>query len=143
MTDIVALARRLYGKVKWQETPEQIGYLELVEHICDAIRSLYVITGKARQFEEDMIVYDGDGAVEFKEDLKLDEREWVLVTAQIEFYKTVQSAHDDDTSYTTDAMSVTHGDKPYEHIGATIDRLERDRNTIWYRIAGYNQMGVS
>lgn len=50
---------------------------------------------------------------------------------------------DDQTSYTTDAMSVTHGDKPYEHIGATIDRLEGERDRIWYAMVRFNQLGVS
>ena len=50
---------------------------------------------------------------------------------------------DDQTSYTTDAMSVTHGDKPYEHIGATIDRLEGELARIWYAMVRFNQLGVS
>jgi len=54
----------------------------------------------------------------------------------------VQASVDDQTSYTTDAMSVTHGDKPYEHIGQTIDRLEGELARIWYAMARYNQLGV-
>lgn len=50
---------------------------------------------------------------------------------------------DDSVSYTTDAMSVTHGDKPYEHIGATIDRLQKELDVIWSRMVRYNQLGVS
>lgn len=142
-TDIESLARRLFKRIRWQEVPEKVGYRDMVDFIVDAIRMLYVINGKSQQFDEEMFEYDGPYIAKFAEDLKLDEKEWVLLTAQIEFFKTVQTAHDDDTSYTTDAMSVTHGDKPYEHIGATIDRLEKERNTVWYRMVRYNQMGVS
>lgn len=67
----------------------------------------------------------------------------MLLQAQIAFYKWVQASVDDQTSYTTDAMSVTHGDKPYEHIGATIDRLEGERDRIWYSMVRFNQLGVS
>lgn len=50
---------------------------------------------------------------------------------------------DDQTSYTTDAMSVTHGDKPYEHIGQTIDRLQKEMDIVWSRMVRFNQLGVS
>lgn len=50
---------------------------------------------------------------------------------------------DDQVSYTTDAMSVTHGDKPYVHIGQTVDRLEGELARVWYSMIRYNQLGVS
>lgn len=50
---------------------------------------------------------------------------------------------DDQVSYTTDALSVTHGDKPYVHIGSTIDRLEGELARVWYAMPRYNQLGVS
>ena len=133
MTDIVALAKRLHRKINSQRTPVE-----------DAIRQLYVISGRALQYSDEMFEYDKSGnAITFSETLNLDEQEWVLLVAQIEFYKWVQASHDDLVSYSTDAMSVTHGNKPYEHIGATIDRLEGERNRIWYSMVRFNQIGVS
>ena len=46
----------------------------------------------------------------------LDEQEYVLVTAEISFYKKVQTSVSDLVSYTTDAMSVSHGDKPFANL---------------------------
>lgn len=66
----------------------------------------------------------------------------MLLKAQILFYKWVQASVDDQTSYSTDALSVTHGDKPYEHIGSTIDRLEGELARIWYAMVRFNQLGV-
>lgn len=144
MTDIVALAQRLNRKINSQRTPEEVHWTDQVHWIAEAIRQLYVISGRYKEFSDDMFEYDGSGNEEsFSETLSLDEQEWVLLEAQIEFYKWVQASHDDMVSYTTDAMSVTHGNKPYEHIGATIDRLEGERNRIWYTMVRYNQIGVS
>ena len=144
MTDVVSLAQRLYRRINQQTTPEPVGWVDLVHMIEDAIEDLYVISGRSAFFSEDMFEYDESGNVEnFTGTLSLDEEEWVLLEAQIEFYKWVQASHDDMVSYSTDAMSVTHGNKPYEHIGSTIDRLEGERNRIWYTMVRYNQIGVS
>ena len=144
MTDVVALAQRLHRKINSQRTPEEVHWTDQVLWVAEAIRKLYVISGRAIQFNEDMFEYDESGDImSFSETLSPDEVEWVLLEAQIEFYKWVQASHDDMVSYTTDAMAVTHGNKPYEHIGSTIDRLEGERNRIWYAMTRFNQIGVS
>lgn len=144
MTDVVALAQRLHRKINSQRTPEEVHWTDQVHWISEAIRKLYVISGRATKFSDEMFEYDESGNIlSFSDTLSLDEEEWVLLEAQIEFYKWVQSSLDDMVSYTTDAMSVTHGNKPYEHLGETIDRLEGERNRIWYAMTRYNQIGVS
>lgn len=144
MTDVVALAQRLYRRINQQATPEPVGWIDLVHMIEDAIEDLYVLSGRQAQYSEDMFVADESGdRFTFSEDLSLDERKWIIKKAEIEFYKWVQASVDDQMSYTTDAMSVTHGDKPYEHIGQTIDKLREELNRIWYSMVRYNQLGVS
>lgn len=143
MTDITKLANRLYRKIKWQEVPEQIGYPELVDLVCDAISKLYVISGRTFLYDEEKFHRDSMDVVnEFDDTLAQDEIEWVLLECQIEFYKTCQSNVDDLTSYTTDAMAVTHGDKPYKNLGETIDRLKGEQDVIWTRMVRFNQLGV-
>ena len=147
MTDLDMLAKRLFNKIKWQNTPEQIGADDLVDLICDAIRMLFVISGRTNLFSEDMFIYDEEdpdraSPVSFAYDFLIDEIEWILLSAQIEFYKTCQSNVDDLTSYTTDAMAVSHGDKPYKNLGETLDRLTDERNVVWTRMVRFNQLGV-
>lgn len=143
MTNVTHIAERLFRKIKWQEVPEEVNHEDLVDLVCDAIRKLYVISGRALTFSEDMFIDDEHFEIMFSEDLQLDETEWVLLESQIEFYKTCQSNVDNLTSYTTDAMAVTHGDRPYKNLGETIDRLKEEQNTIWYRMVRFNQLGVS
>lgn len=144
MTDVVNLAQRLHRKINAQRTPEEVHWTDQVNWIAEAIRHLYVISGRALTFSEDLFLYDESGNVEsFENDLRLDEQEWVLLDAQIEFFRWVQASLDDMTSYTTDAMAVTHGNKPYEHLAETIDRLEKDRDRIWYTMVRHNQIGVT
>ena len=144
MTDVVALAQKLYRRINQQTMPEPVGWVDLVHMIEDAIEDLYVISGRSLQYSEEMFEMDDSGNVcKFANDLALDERKWVIKKAEIEFYKWVQASVDDQTSYTTDAISLTHGDKPYEHIGETIDKLKHELDRIWYTMTRYNQLGVA
>lgn len=141
MTDVVRLAKRLYQRIEWQNVPETVDVDDMIDMIKDAIRHLYVVTARALMFSEDMFVTDDDGdniAVYFTADLPLDEEEYVLVSAQLIFYKKVQSDVSDLTSYTTDAMSVSHGDKPYANLQGMIDELKNQQNLIYYKMHRYH-----
>lgn len=93
MTDIVALADRLRRRIEWQAVPEDLYPEDLTYFLAEAIRYLYVITGRGPIFEEDMLVMneEGTGYVSFSDDLWPDEKEYILITAEIEFYKKAQS----------------------------------------------------
>lgn len=161
MTDIVKLAQRLHRRIKWQEIPEELNSDDLIDIICDAIRMLYVISGRTFQFSEDMFVTelpDGDNTDDsgesepeeeekeglwFTDTLALDEEEWVLLEGEISFYNMALSNVDDLQSYTTDAMSVTHGDKPYKNIKATVEDRQMKQAVVWTRMVRFNQLGVS
>lgn len=62
MTDVVALAQKLYNKVNQQHVPEGVGWTDMVRLITDAIESLYVISGRAVQYSEENYEYDPNGA---------------------------------------------------------------------------------
>lgn len=84
--------------------------------VARAIEHLYVVTGRALIFRDDLFVIEDGLYTAFKETLPLDEKWYVLLTAEIDFYTKVQTGVSDLTSYTTDAMSVSHGDKPFANL---------------------------
>lgn len=139
MTDMTILAKVLYDRIKWQNTPDPVTINDMTRYVADAIRHLYTMTGRALRFSEDLFTKGDEGYyTEFAEDLPLDEREYVILSAQIAFLRDVQSSVDDLTSYSTDAMSVTHGDKPYANLQQTITDLESMRRSIWYKMGRYH-----
>ncbi len=87
-----------------------------------------------------MFVKEEDVYVSFEEDLPLDEEEYVLVVAEIFFLQKVQSTVDQLTSYSTDALSVTHGDKPFANLQQRITDLKNDRREIWYKMTRYHHL---
>ena len=143
MTDIVALTKALFMRIEWQEVPREITNNELTIYIAEAIRWLYTMTGRARLFNEEWFTLTeaGDGYVSFEYDLPLDEREYVLVTAQINYLRMAQSDVDTMTSYSTDAMSVTNGDKPYANLQQTITDLTLQQQQIWYKMNRFHHLG--
>ena len=47
MTDLESLTRRLYRRIEWQRVPDYVTREDLSQFIADAIRHLYVMTGRA------------------------------------------------------------------------------------------------
>lgn len=148
MTDVTALAGRLYDRICWQRVPEDVGLDEMTEWIADGIRHLYLVTGRALRFDEHWFIREAaeEGKTEaglitaFTQTLALDEAEYVLLCAQIAFSRKAQSALSDLVSYTTDAMSVAHGDKPFANMQQTVQDLEAARRTAYYKMARYHMM---
>lgn len=139
MTDIVALARRLYKRIQWQATPQDITADDMCDFIAQAIRWLYTMTGRGFTFDDLWFEYDGNGTVvSFLYDLPSDEKQYVLLSAQIDFFRKNQTSVDTLTSYSTDAMTVTHGDKPFANLQQMLDDLESQRNRVWHKMQRYH-----
>ena len=138
MTDIVLLAHKLYERIEWQNVPDSVTREDLSTLIADAIRHLYVMTGRAMTFEESKFVKEDELYVSFADDLPLDEREYVILTAEIALLKKAQTSVNELTSYSTDAMTVTHGDKPFANLQQTIEGVEEEQLRVWYKMYRFN-----
>jgi len=142
MTDIMELVKELYTRVEWQKTPGAVYKEDLAELIAAAIKDLFIMTGRTMQHSEDMWVYDEISEdfkvpVFFDADLLLDEREYVLVCAQIAFFTKVRTDVNNIVGYSTDALTITHGDKPYAYLTGTINELETRRRSLWFKMSRY------
>ena len=73
----------------------------------------------------------------FNADLPIDEEKYVLLTAEIAFFKKVQSDVNNIVGYTTDALSITNADKPYAHLQDTIRDLESERRIVFFKMTSY------
>lgn len=133
---IINLAEELKSRTEWQRTPEPLLLKDYSDMIVYGIKRLYIDTGRALQFKADYIK-EVDGTQIFSENLELDEEEYVLICAQINFFKKVQADVNNIVGYTTDALTVTNADKPYVHLQDTIDKLEQERRIIYYKMVRF------
>lgn len=154
MTSITELANELKDIVAWQRTPEVLEDSDYQKMIVSGIKTLYIDTGRASVFNKSMIVSieepeeseegqdeqtsDVVPGIYFEPDLGIDEEKYVLIVAQIAFFKKVQSDVNNIVGYTTDALSVTNADKPYAHLQDTIGNLENERRIVFYKMTSYS-----
>ena len=104
--------------------------------ILQAIETMFIDTGRALMFD-DLVKINDDGLPYLEYDMKIDEKKYVLLCAQINFLKRVQSDVNNIVSYSTDALTVTNADKPYGHIQQSIDDIERERRRTYYKMVRY------
>lgn len=139
-TSVTEMMHELKELTIWQRTPEEITDSQYTKMIIDGIRKLYVMTNRPSAYSNDMFYEDGDAEeveIFFKEDLPVNERYYVLLLAQIAFYKKVQADVNNIVGYTTNAISLTNADKPYVNLKDSIDALEKEARIIYYKMVDY------
>lgn len=134
---LAPLVDELRRLTKWQRTPQAIEYEEYLIMIINGIKYLYTLTGRDQLFREDMFDVDIPAEAEFDGTLNITEELIVMCAAQIEFYEKVRADKNAIIGYTTDALSVTHADKPFQYLTGTIEELQQKIRTAFYKLTPY------
>lgn len=137
MTSIANLIDELKFDVQFQSTPRAITDEEYISIVTRGIRKLYVDTGRSDEYVSIGYTTDDEYNLYFQADLTPVETEYVLIIAKKLFYETVQSSVNTMVSYSTNALTVTQGDKPYANIANTLDKLEHERIITYYKMIPY------
>lgn len=127
------MVEELMEEIAYQETPTEIEYDEYERMIYKAIRRLYVDTDRDEAYSDSLFV-EGDEGTMLINELRADEWEYIMCLAKKAFFKKVQTSVNEMVSYSTDALTVTQGDKPYANLKNTIDDLERERIELYHRM---------
>ena len=126
MTDMQKMAQELKQRTEWQDTPVELVHEDYLEIVRQAVHHLYVMTGRYMQYDENIAIA-----------LSADEYEYVLTTAEIGFYRRVQSDVNRIVGYSTDAMTITNADKPYANISQTVNELLNRQRILYYKMTRY------
>ena len=133
-TVLTELIEELKDNTRWQKTPLPLMGADYVNMVKRAIRQLYVDTGRASVFNSGLFTEDADANVSFSATLAADEMEYILICAQIQFFKRVATDVNNIVGYVSDALTVTNADKPYANLKDTMDRLENERRIKYYKM---------
>ena len=141
-TSVTALAGELMDITRWQKTPEAILHEQYELMIVKAIKRLLIDTGRASTYQDSLIRQEVDATTQeattwFDMNFLIDEEAYILICAQIEFFRKVQSDVNNIVGYTTDALTVTNADKPYANLKDTLGQLEQDRRITYYKMVRY------
>jgi hypothetical protein len=131
------LAATLREDTKWQETPEEFSYEDYENMVERAVKRLYIDTGRALEYSGPEDTDEGTGYT-----FEIDEEAYVLICAKLVFYDKVKIAYNTQVSYTTDALSVTGGDKPYANMKGMVEALENERRITFHKMNRYGLGGV-
>ena len=126
MTDIQKMAQELRQRTEWQDTPVELVNEDYLEIVRQAVRHLYVMTGRYTQYDDSSEIA-----------LSADEYEYVLTTAEVGFYRRVQSDVNRIVGYSTDAMTITNADKPYANISQTVNELLNRQRILYYKMTRF------
>lgn len=147
---------------------------DYVKFIIDAIKKLFIDTGRASLYSDSMVKPEGEqndegtestqedteneqpqsGAEDepiedetpdtdeverliFDYDFLIDEEYYIMLCARLGFLQRCQLEVNEMVSYTTNALSVTQGDKPYANLQKTIDQINKQRRIVYYKMCRY------
>lgn len=133
-TVLTELIEELKDNTRWQKTPLPLMDADYVNMVKRAIRQLYVDTGRASVYNSGLFTEDAEANVSFSATLAADEIEYILLCAQINFFKRVATDVNNIVGYVSDALTVTNADKPYANLKDTMDRLENERRIKYYKM---------
>ena len=137
MLNLTVLAEELQDKTEWQETPQVVTDSQYLSMVLRGLRRLFIDTGRASEYDFMKLITTEDDSYVYDADFLIDEEEYVLLCAQIEFFKKVQSDVNNSFGYSTDALTVTNADKPYANLKNTIDELDNERRIVYYKMVRF------
>lgn len=137
MLNVTKLAEWLRTKTEWQETPAILTDADYIGMVIDGIERLFVDTGRAMVYDENLYVTSEEGVISYDWNIPLDERRYIQICAEMNFFAKVQSDVNNSFGYSTDALTVTNADKPYANLKDTLDKLENERRIIYYKMVRY------
>ena len=145
MLNITELAEELKEETEWQETPMPLTDAQYIKMVVRGIERLFVDTGRAELYNEELYITintETDSYFAYDMDFLLDEKLYIKLCSQINFFKKVQSDVNNTFGYSTDALSVTNADKPYANLKDTLGNLDNERRIIYYKMVRYT-LGTS
>lgn len=135
---ITRLANELKEQTAWQRTPTQLADSDYVNMVLYGLKRLYIDTARASDYNKLSFTTDQlTQEISCDIDLPIDEEAYVLLCAQIGFFKRVSADVNNIVGYTTDALTVTNADKPYANLKDTIGSLENERRITYYKMVRY------
>ena len=145
MLNISKIAKWLKEQTEWQETPVPVTEANYINMVIDGIERLFVDTGRSDEYDENLYqtieIPDGVEII-YDANFPLDERRYIKLCSQMNFFSKVQSDVNNTFGYSTDALTVTNADKPYANLKDTLDKLDNERRIVYYKMVRYT-LGVS
>ena len=128
-TSLSTIQDELETRTQFQTTPITFDSDDYYGFVIDGAKRLYIDAG----YETWTSNYDST-AKTISRTLTTPEYEYVLICSEIAFYNVVKKAWSTIQGYSTDALTLTYPNKPWENIKSAIDDLEKRLSELFYKI---------
>lgn len=116
--DVITL--ELISKVKFQQTPIPMTDSDYLGFVVQGIKRLYVDEG----IEDNYLLDLNITTKTISRNLTLTEMEYVILSSEIAFRNQIKDDLSSIVSFSTNALSVSNGDKPFKNLNDIIIVLE-------------------
>lgn len=136
MTDVIALAQRLRADMElFNIISTSLQDDDYVNYIVIGTEMFYNFTGQGYASVDSIVVVDDFGdIIGFSRDFATIEKSYILLCAKIALAQWARANKAELVSYTTDALSVAHGDKPFKNISEMLAGFEQERRILHYKL---------
>jgi hypothetical protein len=136
MTDVIALAQRLRADMElFNIISTSLQDDDYVNYIVIGTEMFYNFTGQGYASVDSIVVVDDFGdIIGFSRDFATIEKSYILLCAKIALAQWARANKAELVSYTTDALSVAHGDKPFKNISEMLSAFEQERRILHYKL---------
>lgn len=134
-TSLSPLLTQFKSNVKFQVTPIPYNDLDYLSLLLQGVKRLYIDKG----IEDDYITDYYTETIEsvtthyLKRDLSLTEQEYIIIASEIAFLKQIKAEVNQIVGYSSDALSITGANKPYENISQDIAELENRLSQLGWK----------
>lgn len=131
------IIRELQNATEFQTTIREFEYLDYLRIVHNAIRQLYVDTGRALEYSEDLFIVDDEHKHWFNKKTEIDEVEYIIICSKLSFYDMVSKEYIDMISFTTNALTVSSAGNPYKNFKELIYDLQKRRREVYYGMSRF------
>lgn len=129
-TSLSKLVTELQERTQFQETPIAFDTTDYEGFVTNGAKRLYIDLGYSNWTTE----YNATSKI-LTRDLSISEEEYVLIASEIAFFNEIKNNWSTIISYSTNALSITNGEKPYKNIDGMIKDLKDRLSELFYKIS--------
>lgn len=137
MLNVTEMAEELREITAWQETPEVLSLPDYIKIVVRAVKRFFVDINHPDEYNQSLWTVNDSNETCYDRDFLLDEEEYIKILCRLEFFQRVQTDVNNSFGYSTNALTLTNADKPYENLKDTISDIQHERRIAFNKMVRY------
>lgn len=135
-TSIETLADELETRTKYQRTPSTVTTSEYIEMTTTGIKKFYIDVG----LQGSWLTEYNSTTNTITRTLNILEQEYCLLASENVFYDMLKGSWNALVGYTTNALSITNANKPFEFLSQTVNKNKAEMVSLFHKMTDKSTM---